>query len=297
MKVHSNSETLSLLDNRLTLTLHSDARYVVLRFNDAPSRNAVSFDMAAALFEMVKIAQDPNASHPLSRGIQSGNLLAIVLKSELPQVFLSGGHLKEIVRFTADEGQHFTHCMNTFTTFLRAGPLVSVALLNGVAAGGGSEIALSADYRIALNARAQLELAQARWGVPAGWGMMTDLLNKGVYASERRRSLAVLSQESWNLERLLQLGLVDAQCDEDKETEAEAEAEANWQHWLNTLLNKVAACPTELRTALLQTRNSLTGDALQHFDEELFKQFWLSDEHLSRVSGYLENRKNKLKSE
>lgn len=278
--------TFPLLDERLTLFISRAERYAVLQFNDASSRNAVSMEMAHALNEMVRIAQDTSASHPLSREFQQGHLLALVLKSELPHVFLSGGHLKEIANFNAEEGMHFTRCMNAFTSFLRQGPLLSIALLNGVAAGGGCEIALSTDYRIALNTQVQLELAQTRWGVPAGWGMMTDLRNKGIFSSERRRSLAVLSQESWNTHRLLELGLLDAQLHDD-ETQ-----EGSWQRWLSVLLGKVAACPQELRMALLQTRPTLSGDALQHFDEELFERFWLGEEHLKRVSAYLESRKS-----
>ncbi|NBO36958.1 enoyl-CoA hydratase/isomerase family protein [bacterium] len=273
------------------LWIEADAvqKYAVLNFSAQHSRNAMSMDMANALAQMAHDCTQQNSSNPLAQLIYSQKILALVLKSHCRNIFMSGGDLKAISKFNAHDGEIFTHKMRSFTHFLRTGPLISIAFLNGLAAGGGSEIALAADLRIALTSDVTIELAQTRWGVPAGWGMMTDLASKGIYSSERRRSIAVISQESWDLKKLLDLGLIDANFVGNQNPESSA------QIWLEEFLKRISACPNDLRHELLINRPNQPHLELEEFDKKLFSRHWLSAEHRARVTTFIESRTEKKK--
>jgi hypothetical protein len=282
---HASTSTLyPLLGERLSLEIKPKERLALLHFNDPSARNAISAEAASALSELVTQCQSQSPSHPFAQLIHNGTLLVLILRSHVSGTFLAGGDLKAIANFTPEEGQKFTDDMRSFTQFLREGPLVSVAALTGVAAGGGSEIALACDLRVALEANLRIDLAQSRWGVPAGWGMMNDLRARGIYGSERRRGIAVASHESWNISHLSCFGLLDARFDNSPNPEF------SFQTWLEDFIVRLADCPDSLRRALIIDRPKQSDSHLEDFDRALFGRFWLGEVHLQRVAAYIQKR-------
>ena len=65
--------------------------------------------------------------------------------------------------------------MQTVLVALAELPVVSVALLNGAAIGGGAEVAIACDHRVG-NETATLRFVQARLGIAPGWGGTRNLL-------------------------------------------------------------------------------------------------------------------------
>jgi enoyl-CoA hydratase/carnithine racemase len=286
MNAFAPNTMVPLLGERLYLELRPQQRCLVLHFNNEKTRNAVDPDLAKALALLCNALQNLNSAHPAAALIHAHIYSVLVLKSHTPGVFLSGGDLKAIISFDAQQGELFTSQMRSFTEFLRSGSLISIALLNGVAAGGGSEIALACDLRIATHSSARLDLAQTRWGVPAGWGMMTDLRRHGVFSSERRRGLAVATQESWDSTCLQNLGLLDACFDQC------ALPDEAFETWLKEWLGRLQQCPLELSKALVHERPRLPTEDLDEFDKKLFSQYWLGEVHRTRVADFIRSRRN-----
>lgn len=287
-----SDRVIGLIQNKLWIKVSSCETYASLHFNEPSTRNAIGAETAEALAELILETKKINSTHPFASLLRQRKLVALFLRSEVPGVFLSGGNLKAITTFTMEQGRNFTEQMRVFTEFLRAGPLVSIAVLNGIASGGGSEIALACDLRVSTGDKVQIDLAQARWGVPAGWGMMSDLRLKAVFGSERRRGIAIASQETWELEKLETLGLIDARF------EKLPDQEHQFLNWASKLIQKLSICPADLRTELIIERPQSKDASLAEFDKTLFSRYWMGDEHLGRLNGFLaERRASKQKDE
>jgi len=117
--------------------------------------------------------------------------------------FCAGQDLNESQHWTAETPwvEEFEQLFRTMLRFAK--PLV--AAVNGVAAGGGFQVALMCDSRIAHPA-VRMGQTEVRWGLASVTG--TWLLERSVGAIKARQ--LVLSGRLMEAEELLHLGLVDA---------------------------------------------------------------------------------------
>jgi methylglutaconyl-CoA hydratase len=94
---------------------------------------------------------------------------ALVVASSHPTVFCAGADLKERATLSTDETEHFvTDLRNTFQALSKAN-MPTIAAVAGVAAGGGLELALACDVRLACEA-ATLRLPETSLGIVPGAG-------------------------------------------------------------------------------------------------------------------------------
>lgn len=262
------------------MELNPDLGIAILKFKDVSTRNAMTLEKSDALVQLISYFQQTSPDEcELQKMLHSHEFTVLALHSSVDDVFISGGSLKEIPLFTEAESVRFTANMRIFTQFLRQSALVSVSLINGLAVGGGAEIALATDLRMSVSPKASVSLAQTKWGVPAGWGMMQDLKARGVYHCERRRGIALASQEVWSLSTLLRMGLIDADYSH--------ETESAWMDKLTTLAQNLARCPSSLRSELIESRPAISETQLPEYDSELFSKYWMKDLHLKRLEGFL----------
>jgi enoyl-CoA hydratase len=135
-----------------------------LTINRPEKRNALSLALLDQIGEQfVRHADRPELQ------------LAIITGAE-DKCFAAGGDLQEFdaIRSDADsgamaeKGRHVLDCIRYF-------PLPVIAGLNGLALGGGAELALAADIRVAA-AHAELGLIQSQLNVTTAWGGGIDLI-------------------------------------------------------------------------------------------------------------------------
>lgn len=269
-----------IIKDSLELELTPELGIAVLKFTDNATRNAITLEKSEELALLASRLKTPSPTPvDYQQLFFSHEFTVLAIQSSVENIFISGGSLKEIPRFSESESVRFTSNMRQFTEFLRTSALVSISLLNGLAIGGGAEIALATDLRFSLSEKAAVSLAQAKWGVPAGWGMMQDLKGKGVYHSERRRGIAIAAQEMWTLPTLVAMDLIDAELSHKNESA--------WFSQLASLAQNLAHCPQKLRSELIESRPTLPENRLPQFDEELFSRYWMKDLHLRRIEGFL----------
>jgi enoyl-CoA hydratase/carnithine racemase len=280
---------LDLIPDQLWLSFNKEKTVATLNFHIEKSRNAVSAEVAAVLSELSEAFLGNNNQHPVMDLIKEKKLLVLTLRSHCDGVFLAGGNLHELASMPHPNGELFTKQMRCFTQMLRSAPFVTVAILNGIAAGGGAEIALAADLRLSISKAVQIHFAQTYWGVPAGWGMMSDLTLKSVFGGERRRGIAMATQESLDLEALCLRQLIDARFEN---TDSPEDASLMW---LDTFVARLLRCPEQLRNALIVERPQVQADKLTDFDKNLFEQFWLGPVHRGRIHEYREMRSKQKK--
>ena len=120
--------------------------------------------------------------------------------------FCSGGDVKAYAGFAspAELDPVFDDAREVLDQ-LDAMPVPTVAAINGVAIGGGVELALACDFRVA-HAAATLSLPQVRMGIMPGWYAAERLLAVCGRANAKRMAL---SGRRFSAEEALALGAVD----------------------------------------------------------------------------------------
>jgi len=133
-------------------------------------------------------------------------LRAAVVTGAGEKSFAAGGDLKEFdkLRSTDDAERLWSHA-NEALRAVREFPLPVVAALNGVALGGGAELAVACDFRVAAR-HAAIGFVQGRLNICTGFGGGADL----VALVGGRRALSILvGAETMPAEKAQAIGLVD----------------------------------------------------------------------------------------
>ena len=143
-------------------------------------------------------------------------LKAAVITGAGDKYFAAGGDLHELRAMkTAAEARAFSLETRAHFDAVREFPVPVVAALNGNALGGGSELALACDFRIA-TAGARFGFVQGRIAVGTGWGGGIDLMDVvGPVRAHRLMSRAEYVEGA----EALAMGLVDAIGTQDQDME------------------------------------------------------------------------------
>ena len=170
----------------------SDEGIVHIRLDRPDRLNALGVAMVVALERAIV---DAVAAHA-----------RVLLVHGTGRAFCAGADLKE--RRTMDEGARVQHNrkINAAVDALAAAPMPTIAVINGLALGGGCEIALACDLRIA-STDAQIGLTEARIGAIPGAGG-TQRLPRLIGAA--RALEMILTGEPIDAKRAAEIGLVNA---------------------------------------------------------------------------------------
>ncbi len=120
-------------------------------------RNAISLAMLRELNALVE------------RGARNAGLRCVILTGAGEKAFCAGADLKERAGMSADEVHAFHVLLRRALDGIEASPQVFVAALNGAALGGGLELALACDLRVASDT-AQVGLPEVSLGIIPGGG-------------------------------------------------------------------------------------------------------------------------------
>jgi len=134
------------------------------------------------------------------------SLRGIIFVSSKPAVFIAGADLKELAA-TEDRGGLVELGQQIFTR-IEALRCVTVAAIHGACAGGGLEISLACDYRVASDAHVtKIGLPEVKLGLIPAWGGSTRLPR---LIGLPRALKVILGGDLMPSAKALKLGLVDA---------------------------------------------------------------------------------------
>lgn len=97
------------------------------------------------------------------------NLKALIITGEGEKAFVAGADITEMQEMTAREFQEYVGFAHRVYDQIENDPIPCVAAINGYALGGGCELALACDIRIA-SERAKLGFPEVKLGIFPGWG-------------------------------------------------------------------------------------------------------------------------------
>lgn len=211
---------------------------------------------------------------------QDKTLRALIVTGAGEKAFCSGGDLSELVDYPdAQDGASMADLMGNALLALERLPFPVIAAINGYAMGGGSELALACDLRIA-GKNAQIGFVHLRRGLIPGWGGGQRLLRLVGYS---RALDLLLRAEPIGTDKLVESGLVTTLA-EDALTAAMRYAE------------NIASADAEAVfaiKALLQAGLRLPYEEALEFEHSLFPPLWTGETHRQSFDTFL-NKRGKL---
>jgi methylglutaconyl-CoA hydratase len=136
-------------------------RAVFVTLNRPTAANALSRALVAALTELCgELAREISAG---------GDVRVVVVTGAGDKAFSAGADLKERRTWTLDDTRVFLGEINALMNAIEDLPRPVIAAINGVAFGGGLELALACDIRIAADT-AEMGLTEVRLGIIPGAG-------------------------------------------------------------------------------------------------------------------------------
>jgi enoyl-CoA hydratase len=134
------------------------------------------------------------------------SIRAVVLTGGGDKAFVAGADIPEMSRLTAEEARRFAALGQAVTSGIEAAPQPWVAAVNGFALGGGCELALACDIRLAAD-NAKFGQPEINLAITPGFGG-TQRLPRNVGAGWAK--YLVLSGRHIRADEALRVGLVQA---------------------------------------------------------------------------------------
>jgi enoyl-CoA hydratase / 3-hydroxyacyl-CoA dehydrogenase len=130
---------------------------VAIAWLDRPPANSISpevVDALAKLWEAVTSA---------------GTIRAVVFASANPMLFCAGADIKSFTTMDATSGKALVDRMHSFLRAMETSSIVTIAAVNAIAFGGGCELAMGCDFRIAAQS-ASFGQPEINLGIIPGFG-------------------------------------------------------------------------------------------------------------------------------
>ena len=130
---------------------------------------------------------------------------AVVLTGAGDRSFVAGADIKEMAGLSEAEGRAFGELGHATPNRIAAMPQPVIAAVNGFAFGGGCELAIACDFRIA-SENAQFAQPEVSLGIPPGWGgsqRLPRLIGPGLAAD------LILTGRRIKADEALRIGLVN----------------------------------------------------------------------------------------
>lgn len=188
----------------MLLSSETRGNVLVLTIEGEPQLNVLSRALVAALAEKAKAA----ASDPAVR--------AVVVTGRGPKAFCAGANLKERAGWTLDDVRRWLVELHDGLREIERCPKPWIAAVNGLALGGGCELALACDLRV-IDPAAQIGLTEVKIGIIPGGGGTVRLAR--VIGQGRARDL-ILTARRVPAQEALAMGLVNRVSEAGQSVEA-----------------------------------------------------------------------------
>lgn len=241
------------------LSIHKDPYITTAAIRRPDAMNAINFELMDRLEALLdQLEADENVRLFVLRGSENS--------------FISGGDLKEFHQIKDAEGaKRMTLRMIYLLERIENLPCWTLAALNGDVYGGGWEMMLSFDFRIARD-DIQIGFTQGKFYLPPGWGGITKLSR---VVGREQALFWLASNRIITSETALKHGLIQEVFESDhfesKLEELTKELTRNDRTYIEYVKRKDLKSPAD--------------------EVDPFSHFWESDEHLKRVDRFLNRKK------
>jgi enoyl-CoA hydratase len=246
------------------LLVEREGNVAVWRLSRPHARNALDWGTFAALQQAIAAA----AADP--------SLRAVVLTGQ-GSTFTAGGDLTEFRAFTTrEQAAQLADIGRLVCEGIGRLGVPVIAALQGPAVGGGAELALACDVRIA-DPRATLCFKQARLAVTTAWGMLPKLISTVGHGTASR---LLLTSQTVDAFESLRLGLVDHVAERDA-------CVATAFAWAEDIALGAPLAIAELKGLM---REAVGQNDVRVRERDRFVATWTSADHAEAVAAFFERR-------
>jgi len=241
-----------------------------LTINRPEKRNALS----RALLEALRAALEGHA--------EAEELRLAVLTGSGGDCFAAGGDLHELEALrTREQAAEMATEAKAALDAVRRFPLPVVAALNGDALGGGAELALACDFRVAA-AGARLGFLQGRLNITTAWGGALDLFR----TVGRSKGLALLcTARRVDGEEARAMGLFDRVAGEGESLEEVLEA------FVAPMLGQAPQVLRAFKRLALEAFAGHPRAELDALETRLFSEVWVHQDHWDAAAKILSSER------
>jgi enoyl-CoA hydratase len=250
----------------------SQERVAFLMLNDPPA-NTYTYEMMQALDRAILKAR-------MDEGVQ-----VIVITGHGEKFFSAGANINMLANVTPTFKYFFCLHANETLSRLEQTPKLVIAAINGHCVGGGLEIALAADIRIARRNAGKMGLPEVSLGVLPGTGG-TQRLTRLIGKSKAIELMA--TGQLFDFERALELGLLNQIL--DAETVAQFTTQVAEYAAQFTTPNKAAAAVGRIKRSV-QTGAEIPFESALALERELQQQLFQSEDAEEGLDAYVNKRK------
>lgn len=263
-------ETMNLKDEKMrnssnTTVIESRENGIVVLTIDNPPANTLDNATIGLLTTSLK-----------RHGLSVSDVRVIILTAEGTRFFSPGGDIKELDGLTCDDGVERIRASHELACVMERLDVPIVCAINGDAVGGGTELCLFADYRIAVK-HARFGMPEVKNGLlPAARSIQQAVRLLGLRVTRR----LLYGGELIGAEEAVRIGLVDHVVEGNEALRGEARA------WAES----IAAKPRELIVPIKRTIR-LTGQLSDELVEEMavsdFRRYFGSEEARQQLRAVL----------
>jgi len=249
----------------------------VLGFNRPKAKNAVSRQMLAEINEAVDVLK------------YDKNLRVLIIRSLVPGVFCAGADLKERATMKEWEVAPFVGGIRALILGVANFPAPTIVALDGAALGGGLELALSCDLRIA-SSTAKLGLTETKLAIIPGGGGTQNLPR--IVGPAIAKELIFTGRAVSGVEAK-EIGLVN------HFVEQVAEGDAAYHKSVDLAAQIVTQGPIALRMAKAAINRGLSVDIASGlaYEEAYYAQVIPTKDRIEGLTAFREKRAPKYKGE
>ena len=263
-------DTETATETRTLLNYRVEGGIAVLEMSDPPA-NTYTHEMMRQLDEAILKARFDDAVH------------VIVLRGAGDKFFSAGANIGMLNSVTPSFKYYF--CLHANETLLRLEhtPKLVIAALNGHTVGGGMEIAMAADIRIARRDGGKIGLPEVTLGVLPGTGGTTRLSR---LVSKSKAIELMIHGNTFSFEEALSLGIVNQVWD--------GSPAEFWEQILDYARqfvppNKASKAVGRIKRSV-QTGSEIPLDVALAFERELQQQLFQSEDAKEGISAYVGKR-------
>jgi enoyl-CoA hydratase/carnithine racemase len=255
-----------MADDGLQIARRDDV--AILTLSREAQRNALSRALVAAL------------GRAGAQLVKDASLRAVILTGEGDRAFCAGADLKERAQMSADEVLQQLRSYRTELAWIDPCPVPVIAAINGAALGGGLELALLCDLRVAA-AHAELGLPETSLGIiPGAEG--TQRLPRLI--GEARAKELILLGRRVSASEAAHLGLVH------RVTPAGTDLIEDVWHWIQPIREGAALAQRAALSAIDAARD-LPIAAGSTLELELYEKLLTSQDRAEGLRAFAERRK------
>jgi enoyl-CoA hydratase/carnithine racemase len=248
----------------------------LLTLNDPPA-NTYSYDMMRQIDRRVLEAR------------MDDRVQVVVITGEGEKFFCAGANIAMLTEVTPTFKYYFCLHANETLSRLEQTPKIVVAAINGHCVGGGLEVALAADLRVARRSAGRMGLPEINLGVLPGTGGTQRLAR---IVGKSRAIELMTTGELFDFERGRELGLVNQLFDADTGASFMEQALTHARQF--TTPGRAALAAGRIKRAV-QTGAEIPFESALALERELQQQLFQSDDAKEGLAAYVEKRKPEFK--